>query len=118
MPGKKIASSRLSVMPSQLPVDIQKKIDDEKKEMELGLLYDEYLQAMMTDLIVKKMTEEKKQLMAARLATVAQEMDQDTEKLIKIIRRERDIVSLSSAQREIDEQLAAVTKCTRKIQID
>lgn len=106
----------MSLMPLQPPIDIQKKIEDEKK-VELGLLYNEYLQTIMMDLIVKKKAEEKKHLMASQLATVAQEIDQDTEKLIKITRRERDVTNLSLAQKEIDEQLAAVTKCTSEIQV-
>lgn len=118
---KKITvNSRQSIMPPHLSKNLdtecrQKKADTECKEVELGLLYDEYLQAMMMDLIIKKKTEEKKHLMVTQLATIAQEIDQDTKKLMKIKSRERDIINLSLAQKEVDVQLAAVTECTSKI---
>lgn len=116
---KKIAAnSRQSIMPLHLSKNVdteykQKKTDTECKEV--GLLYDEYLQAMMMNLIVKKKGEEKKHLMVTQLATIAQEIDQDAKKLMKIKSRERDIINLSLAQKEIDMQLAAVTECTSKI---
>jgi len=53
--------------------------------------------------------------MVTQLATVAQEIDQDIQKLIKIKTRERDIINLSLAQKEADAQLIAVTRCTSKI---
>lgn len=115
LPKKKIAASnRQSIMPSQLPLDVQKKVDTESKELELGFLYDEYLQTIMMDLVIKKKIEEKKHLTIAQLATIAREIDQDTTKLIKIKTREHDVVNLSLAQKEIDMQLAAVTKYTSK----
>ncbi|XP_070148714.1 uncharacterized protein [Polyergus mexicanus] len=116
---KKITvNSRQSIMPPHLSKNLdteykQKKADTECKEVELGLLYDEYLQTMMMDLIIKKKTEEKKHLMITQLATIAQEIDQDTKKLMKIKSRERDIINLSLAQKEVDAQLAAVTECTK-----
>ncbi|XP_011265679.1 uncharacterized protein LOC105257030 [Camponotus floridanus] len=116
---KKIAvNSRQSIMPSHLSKNLdteckQRKTDTECKEVELGLLYDEYLQAMMMNLIIKKKAEEKKRLMITQLATIAQEIDQDAKKLMKIKSRERDIINLSIAQKEIDAQLAAVTECTK-----
>ncbi|XP_070148715.1 uncharacterized protein [Polyergus mexicanus] len=103
---KKITvNSRQSIMPPHLSKNLdteykQKKADTECKEVELGLLYDEYLQTMMMDLIIKKKTEEKKHLMITQLATIAQEIDQDTKKLMKIKSRERDIINLSLAQKE------------------
>lgn len=112
---KKVAVGKQSIVPSQLSLDAQKKTDTESKELELGLLYDEYLQTIMMNLIMKKKTEEKKCLMVTQLATVAQEIDQDTQKLIKIKTRERDIMNLSLAQKEADAQLIAVTKCTGKV---
>lgn len=115
IPKKKITVGKQSIMPSQLSLDAQKKIDTECKELELGLLYDEYLQTIMMDLILKRKTEEKKRLNVIQLATVAQEIDQDMRKLIKIKTRECDIINLSLAQQEADAQLIAVTKCTSKV---
>jgi len=112
VPKKKIVGKQ-SIVPSQLSLDSQKKVDSE--ELELGLLYDEYLQTVMMDLIMKKKIEEKRRLMVTQLATVAQEIDQDIQKLIKIKTRERDIINLSLAQKEADAQLIAVTRCTSKI---
>lgn len=100
-------------MPSHSSVDAQKKIDTESRKLEL--LYDEYLQAMMMDLIIKKKTEERERLIVTQLSTVDQEVDQDTKKLIKIKTREHDIINLKLVQEEIDEQLVAVEKCTSKI---
>ncbi|EZA52160.1 hypothetical protein DMN91_010132 [Ooceraea biroi] len=111
--SKKIAANRQSIMPSQLLLDVSKKADTESKELEFGLLYDEYLQVKLMDLIMKKKTEEKKQLMVMQLATVAQELDQDTQKLIKIKKRERDVINLHLEQEEIDVQMDAVAKCTK-----
>ncbi|XP_011168315.2 uncharacterized protein LOC105201808 [Solenopsis invicta] len=111
---KKNTVGKQSIIPSQLSLDTtQRKIDTESKEIELGLLYDAYLQTIMLDLIMKKKTEEKKCLLITQLATVAQEIDQDTKKLIKIKTRERDIINLSLAQKETDAQVTAITKCTR-----
>lgn len=113
---KKNTVGKQSIIPSQLSLDTtQRKIDTESKEIELGLLYDAYLQTIMLDLIMKKKTEEKKCLLITQLATVAQEIDQDTKKLIKIKTRERDIINLSLAQKETDAQVTAITKCTSKI---
>jgi len=111
--SKKKIAGKQSIVPSQLSLDSQKKVDSE--ELELGLLYDEYLQTIMMDLIMKKKIEEKRRLMVTQLATVAQEIDQDIQKLIKIKTRERDIINLSLAQKEADAQLIAVTRCTSKI---
>lgn len=115
IPRKKIAVSKQSIIPSQL--DAHKKTDNECKELELELLYDEYLQTIMMDLIMKKKTEEKKRLIVTQLVTVEQEIDRDMQKLIKIKTRERDIINLSLAQKEADTQLIAVTKCTSKIKL-
>ncbi|XP_011873542.1 PREDICTED: uncharacterized protein LOC105565170 [Vollenhovia emeryi] len=112
VPRKKIAVGKQSITPSQLTMDTQKKTEAECKDLELGLLYDEYLQAIMTDLIMKKKTEEKKRLLVTQLATVAQEIDRDTQKLVKVKTRERDMINLSLAQKEADAQLIAVTQCT------
>lgn len=110
VPRKKIVVDKQPIMPSQIILDAQKKTDSE--ELELGLLYDEYLQTMMMDLIMKKKILEKKRLMIMQMAAMAQEIDQDTQKLIKIKTRERDIINLSLAQKEADVQLIAMTKYT------
>ncbi|XP_024891288.1 uncharacterized protein LOC112467058 [Temnothorax curvispinosus] len=107
--------NRTTMMPSdiaQSQMVSKKKPDTESKDVELGLLYDEYLQTIMMDLIMKKKTEEKKRLMVEQLATVAKEIDRDTQKLMKIKARERDIINLSLAQKEADAQLIEVTRCT------
>lgn len=114
VPRKKVSVSKQSIIPSQL-LDAQKRTDIECKDLELGLLYDEYLQTIMMDLVMKKKTEEKKRLIVTQLVTVEQEIDRDMQKLIKIKTRERDIINLSLAQKEADAQLIAVTKCTSKI---
>ncbi|XP_018315355.1 uncharacterized protein [Mycetomoellerius zeteki] len=110
VPRKKIAIDKQPIVPSQIMLDTQKKMDSE--ELELGLLYDEYLQTLMMDLVMKKKILEKKRLMVMQIAALAQEIDQDTQKLIKIKTRERDIINLSLAQKEADVQLIAVTKYT------
>jgi len=109
---KKITASRHSIMPLQVSVDAQKKIDAERK---LHLLYDKYLQAIGTELIIKKKTEERKHLLVTQLATMDQELDQITKKLIKIKTRERDIINLTLVQTEIDKQLVEINKCLSKI---
>ncbi|XP_014470694.1 PREDICTED: uncharacterized protein LOC106742352 [Dinoponera quadriceps] len=110
---KGITASRQSIMPSQSLLDIQKSTDTESKDLELSLLYDEYLRSMLTNLIIEKKTEEKKHYMITQLATITQEIDQDMKKLIKIKTREQDIKNLSLEQTETDVQLAAIIKCTK-----
>ncbi|XP_032683289.1 uncharacterized protein LOC116849831 [Odontomachus brunneus] len=110
---KGIATSRQSIMPSQSLLDIQKGTDTESKNLELSLLYDEYLQSMLVNLIIKKKIEEKKHCMITQLATITQEIDQDMKKLIKIKTREQDIKNLTLAQAETDMQVAALTKCIK-----
>lgn len=102
-------------MPLQLSLEAQRKADVERKEIEFELLYDEYLQAMAMDFTIRKKIERKRKLMVTQMAVIAQEIEQDMEKLIKIKERERDIISLSLAQREIDAQVTAVKKYTSKI---
>lgn len=118
MPGdiaQNLSKKKITVNSRQstMPLHLSKNVETECKDVEFGLLYDEYLQAMMMDLIIKKKSEEKKHLMVMQLATVAQEIDQDTKKLIKLKIRECDIINLSLAQKEVDAQLAAVEKCTK-----
>lgn len=102
-------------MPSQSLLDIQKSTDTENKNLEFSLLYDEYLQSMLVNLIIKKKIEEKKHCMVIQLATITQEIDQDMKKLIKIKTREQNIKNLSLAQAKTDMQVAALTKCISKI---
>lgn len=111
--AKKIAANRQSIIPAQVSLDAQRKTDIESKEIELKLLYDEYLQNNMMHLMMQKKNKEEEQFVIAQLATIAQELDQDTQKLMKIKQRERDIINLHSAQEEIDVQMAAVTKYTK-----
>ncbi|KYN04008.1 hypothetical protein ALC62_04772, partial [Cyphomyrmex costatus] len=110
IPKKKIAVDKQPIMPSQIVLDAQKKLDSE--ELELGLRYNEYLQIMMMDHILKKKIQEKSRIMVMLIAAIGQEIAQDTQKLIKIKTRERDIINLSLAQKEADDQLIAVTKYT------
>lgn len=112
---KKIATSRQSMKSSQSMPDLHKTLDIESKDLELSLLYDEYLQSWLVHFMIKKKTEEKMHSLVAQLATVTQESDQDMEKLTKIKTREQDIKNLSLAQTKADIQLAAITKCTSKI---
>lgn len=100
-----------------MPLHLSKNIDTESKDVEFELLYNEYLQAMMMDLIIKKKTQEKKHSIVMQLATIAQEIDQDTKKLIKLKIRERDIINLSLTQEEVDAQLAVVAKCISKFKL-
>lgn len=115
---KGIATSKQSIMPSQSFLDLQKATDTENKDLELSLLYDEYLRSILMNLIIKKKTEKKKHCIVTQLATITQEIDQDMKKLIKIKAREQEIKNLSLAQAETDVQLAAITKCTSKIYTD
>ncbi|XP_018393999.1 PREDICTED: uncharacterized protein LOC108772857 isoform X2 [Cyphomyrmex costatus] len=115
IPKKKIAVDKQPIMPSQIVLDAQKKLDSE--ELELGLRYNEYLQIMMMDHILKKKIQEKSRIMVMLIAAIGQEIAQDTQKLIKIKTRERDIINLSLAQKEADDQLIAVTKYTEPLDV-
>ncbi|XP_076248483.1 uncharacterized protein LOC143188227 [Calliopsis andreniformis] len=87
--------------------------DNESKDTELKLLYDEYLQKIMTEIILKKKLEEKEKLFLSRLATVAKECDSNLEKLFKLETRERDIIYLTKIQNDIDAQIIEVNKVTK-----
>ena len=55
--------------------------DSESNDVELKLLYDEYLQNTMTEIILKKKAEERKQLFLSQLATIAKECEHNEEAL-------------------------------------
>ncbi|XP_017787769.1 PREDICTED: uncharacterized protein LOC108570420 [Habropoda laboriosa] len=67
-------------------------LDSDSDDIELKLLYDEYLQNIMTEIILKKKAEEKEKLCISQLATIAKE---------------------SKIQNEIDSQIIDVNNCTK-----
>lgn len=98
----------------QSMADGTKIMDSECNDVELKLLYDQYLQRIMTEIILKKKTEEKEKLFLSQLATIAKEYDHNEEKLFKLKTRERDIINLTKIQNDIDSQILDVNNCTSK----
>ncbi|XP_029032448.1 uncharacterized protein LOC114871115 [Osmia bicornis bicornis] len=86
-------------------------IDSESNDVELKLLYDEYLQNTMTEIILKKKAEERKQLFLSQLATIAKECEHNEEKLFELKTRERDIINLTKIQNDIDKQITDINNC-------
>ncbi|KAG7211458.1 hypothetical protein KM043_010740 [Ampulex compressa] len=113
LPKRRIAAGRPSILPSQISVEGQKKAENDFNDMELKLLYDEYLQSIMAEIVIQKKTQEKKNLILTQLATIAMESDQDEEKLFKLKTRERDIINLIKVQNKLDEQLVEVTEYSK-----
>ena len=105
---------RTSVFPTQSLMDGTRMVDSDCSDMELKLLYDQYLQNTMTEIILKKKTEEKEMLFLSQLATISKEYDHNEEKLFKLKTRERDIINLSKIQNEIDSQINDTNNCTSK----
>ena len=85
--------------------------DSESNDVELKLLYDEYLQNTMTEIILKKKAEERKQLFLSQLATIAKECEHNEEKLFELKTRERDIINLTKIQNDIDKQIIDINNC-------
>ncbi|CAK9803572.1 hypothetical protein ANTPLA_LOCUS3695 [Anthophora plagiata] len=107
----KFTMDRVSLCPTQIQLDGT--VDSELDDIELKLLYDEYLQNIMTEIILKKKAEEKEKLYLSQLATIAKECEQNEEKLFKLKIRERDIINLTKIQNEIDSQIIDVHNCTK-----
>ncbi|CAL7935256.1 unnamed protein product [Xylocopa violacea] len=102
-------SSRVTMGPCDfLPKDV------DCNDMELKLLYDQYLQKIMTQLILEKKQEEKEKLFLSQLATIDKEYDHNEEKLFKLKTRELDIINLNKIQNEVDLLLSDVKTCTKR----
>ena len=95
-------------------MDGTRMVDSDCSDMELKLLYDQYLQNTLTEIILKKKTEEKEMLFLSQLATITKEYDHNEEKLFKLKTRERDVINLSKIQNEIDSQINDANNCTSK----
>ncbi|KOX71876.1 hypothetical protein WN51_03021 [Melipona quadrifasciata] len=105
---------RATMVPSDFPLSQSKNSYLNCSDMELKLLYDQYLQNIMTEIILKKKTEEKEMLFLSQLATISKEYDHNEEKLFKLKTRERDIINLSKIQNEIDSQINDANNCTKE----
>ncbi|KZC05171.1 hypothetical protein WN55_08778, partial [Dufourea novaeangliae] len=104
---KNHATDRLSMVSQQT---IEESTDNE--DVELKLLYNEYLQNLMTEIILKKKKQEMEKLIVSQLATMAKEIDHNKEKLFELKTRERDIIHSTKLQNEIDSQIADI-KCIK-----
>lgn len=105
---------RSFMAPTQMLSEGNNIIDSESNDVELKLLYDEYLQNIMTEIILKEKAEERKQLFISQLATIAEECEHNEEKLFKLKTRERDIINLTKIQNDIDKQITDVNNCISK----
>ncbi|XP_012137864.2 uncharacterized protein LOC105662135 [Megachile rotundata] len=110
---RKLAMDRSSIAPAPSILEASKLSDTESSDVELKLLYDEYLQKIMMEIILKKKAEEREQLFLSQLATIAKEYDHNEEKLFKLKTRERDIINLTKIQNNIDAQITDINNCIK-----
>ena len=75
---------------------------DNNADTELGLLYDNYLQTLMTDILLKKKGTEKENKILNQLGSINKEQYLGNEKLAKMKAREKDIRYLSALQNTLD----------------
>lgn len=117
LPRRKLGRDRMSILPSQLPLEGSRlessKTTEVDNDLELKLLYDEYLRAFMSEIIVKKRTVEKKNAILVELATLAKEKDHDREKLFKLQTRERDLMFYTVIENEIDARMVEENKFSK-----
>lgn len=100
---KKLGGSRSSLVSSSLgPSFGSKKSEVDSAETELGFLYDNYLQTLMTDVLLKKKAHEKENKILNQLGSINKEQDLGNEKLAKMKAREKDIRYLSILQNTLD----------------
>ncbi|XP_033223643.1 uncharacterized protein LOC117177207 [Belonocnema kinseyi] len=100
---KKLGGSRSSLVSSNLgPSFGSKKSEVDNAETELGFLYDNYLQTLMTDVLLKKKAHEKENKILNQLGSINKEQDLGNEKLAKMKAREKDIRYLSILQNTLD----------------
>lgn len=95
---------------SRAPLDRE----NDSNDIELKLLYDQYLQSLMTEIILKKKAEEEGKLFLSQLTAISKERDCNEDKLFKLKTRERDIINLTKMQNDIDFQVKDVTRFTGK----
>ncbi|XP_017763777.1 PREDICTED: uncharacterized protein LOC108553413 [Eufriesea mexicana] len=110
---RKIILDRSSIFPSQSLPEGSRIIDAECSDMELKLLYDQYLQKIMSEIIVKKNAEKYEKLFLSELATIAKECEHNETKLLKLETRERDITNLIKLQDDIDSQIIDANNCIK-----
>ncbi|XP_076669086.1 uncharacterized protein LOC143369255 [Andrena cerasifolii] len=110
---RRVPVDRISMAPTKAAVEG----DADCSDIELMLLYDEYLQNIMTDIILKKKVEDMEKLYVSQLAAMAKERERNEEKLFKLKTRERDIINLTKAQNEIDAQIMDANKYTKNTDI-
>ncbi|XP_006620167.1 uncharacterized protein LOC102677942 isoform X2 [Apis dorsata] len=109
---KKLALDRMSIFSTQSLLDVTKMTVPECDDTEMKLLYDQYLQNMMLEVILKKKAKEKAELFLCQLATITKEYEHNEDKLFKLKTRERDIINLIKIQNDIDSQIIDVNNYT------
>ncbi|XP_047364772.1 uncharacterized protein LOC124955018 [Vespa velutina] len=115
---KKKTMSRHSMLPSHILLESSKEEEARTKDMELKLLYNDYLQVIMLEHLTKNKSEDMKKTIIRQLADIARECASDEEKLLKLKTRERDIMHLSIAQTELDAQIEEINEYIRSGKID
>lgn len=105
---------RTSMFPTQSLLDTTRITDTDCNDIELKLLYDQYLQKILTERILRRKAEEREKLFLSQLATIAKDWDCNVEQLFKLKTRERDITNLTKAQNDIDSQIIDVNNSTGK----
>ncbi|XP_076285938.1 uncharacterized protein LOC143211822 [Lasioglossum baleicum] len=86
-----------------------KSFDEEDTEMKL--LYDTYLQRLMVEILLKQKAQKKKKLMVSQLASMAEEIHLNKEKLFELKTRHRNIRYLTNLQNEVDLQTDDIKNC-------
>ncbi|XP_026671990.1 uncharacterized protein LOC108628031 isoform X2 [Ceratina calcarata] len=111
---RRLGLDRTSVFSTHGSMDGACTTGSEGNDTELKLLYDQYMQNLLTKEILKRRQQEKMHLFFIQLATIAKECNDLKEKLFKLKIRERDIMNLTKIQTAIDSQIADTNNCTLK----
>ncbi|XP_046467793.1 uncharacterized protein [Neodiprion pinetum] len=103
------AVARLNMTLAQHPSQLPMKAESEYPENELSLLYDKYLRATATEILVKKKIAEKECAMTAQMVAVSSERRVAKEKVEAAKLRESELRSANLMQSRIDAQLTDIT---------
>ena len=106
------------MMPSSLSSSFgSDKHEADNTETELGLLYNNYLQTLMANVLLKKKAIENENKILNQLGSISKEQDLGNEKLSKMKRRKKDVRYLTTLQNTLDSLITEIRSNIGKRQI-
>lgn len=108
-------SARLNATISQPAALAPMRTEAEAPDNDLGLLYDRYLQAKATEILVKKKISEKERLITIQMIAASRERAVVKEKFQQAKTRESDIRCANFMQSSIDMQNTEIASCFGEI---